>query len=93
MTPVHEFMALSARLAADLSGLEAGILAAAALGIARDSRSFANRIGVAHALVLRDCVALEEAGLLVAERRETRTQRLYYGLTPRAEALLARARA
>lgn len=90
---VEAFMALVDRLAAgaDLPGLGAGILAAAHLGIAADSRSFARQLGVAHALVLRDCVALSEAGWLVLDRRDSRTQRLFYSLSPAGADLLARA--
>ncbi|MFT3688064.1 hypothetical protein [Paenirhodobacter sp.] len=81
-------MALAERLAGDgLDGLSAGIVAAAALDIARDSRSFANRLGVAHALVLRACVTLAEDGILTLGQRDERTQRLFYDLTLQGERL------
>jgi DNA-binding MarR family transcriptional regulator len=73
---------------AGLPGIGAGILVAADAGEATDSRAFARLLGVAHALVLRDCVALEEAGLITVERRDARTHRLFYSLTPAGRALL-----
>ncbi|QUS37000.1 hypothetical protein [Falsirhodobacter algicola] len=48
------------------SRLGAVILMAAQAGMAGDSRTFARRFGVAHALVLREAVILHEAGLLEA---------------------------
>ncbi len=49
------------------------------MGIANDSRSFSRKLKVAHALVLRECVALaEEAELITLEDREDKSQRLFY---------------
>lgn len=77
-----------------LSPLGAGILAAHALGLAADSRSFARIFGIAHALVLRECVALgAEAGLIETLRQDERTQRLYYRPSGTGEALLTVAQA
>jgi hypothetical protein len=48
-----DYMALVEKLAGDargLSSLGAGIIAALALGVASDSRSFARVLGIAHAL-------------------------------------------
>ncbi|PIE12402.1 MAG: hypothetical protein CSA70_09625 [Rhodobacterales bacterium] len=75
------------RLLADapeaFSPLGAGILAASWLGIARDSRSFARKLELAHALVLRECVALaEEAGLIILDDRQDKSHRLFYHLSP-----------
>lgn len=87
------FVALTERLLAfapeGVSPLGAGILAALHLGIAGDSRSFARLFGIEHALVLREAVALsEEPGLVVIERRDARTQRLWLGIGERARHLL-----
>jgi hypothetical protein len=84
--PVERYMALVEALlgdeAAGLTPLGAGILAAAHLGIAADSRSFAKTLGIAHALVLREVDGLsEEAGWLTVTRRDPRTQRTFYALT------------
>lgn len=79
---------LCARL--PLTPLAAGMLSAAHLGIARDSSSFARLFGLAHALVLREVALLSDEGALIeVEDRGERSQRLFYRLTPRAEALLA----
>ncbi len=75
-----DFLALAARLQAEkpqLSGIQAGLVAAARLGIANDSRAFARLLGLAHALVLRELNALPE-GLLRIEQRDTRTLRTRY---------------
>jgi hypothetical protein len=58
-----------------LPPLEAGLLAALALGLPGDSRAFARTFGVEHALVLRAIVGLEEAGHLAVTARDPRTQR------------------
>ena len=84
--PVERYMALVEAVvgdeAAELSPLGAGILAAAHLGIAADSRSFAKTLGIAHALVLRDVDGLaDEAGWLTVTKRDPRTQRTFYALT------------
>lgn len=65
------------------SPLGAGILAASWLGVASDSRSFARKLELAHALVLRECVSLaEEAELITIEDRQDKSQRLFYRLSP-----------
>ncbi len=75
-----------------LSPLAAGVLAAAHVGLVRDSHSFAARLGVAHALVLRECVALaDELHLIALEDREDRSQRVFYSLTTRGHEALAEA--
>lgn len=67
------------RLEVRLSPLQAGILAAHHLGIARDSRSFSRLLDIEHALVLREITALEETGeLLGVTRRDARTMRTFY---------------
>ena len=86
----ERFLALAARLQADdprLSAIQAGLLAAASLGIAHDSRTFARVLGLAHALVLRELNALaERGGLLCIEKRNVRTMRTHYTLLTRLEA-------
>ena len=91
--PVERYMALVEAVlgdeAAELTPLGAGILTAAHLGIAADSRSFAKTLGIAHALVLREVDGLsEEAGWLTVTRRDPRTQRTFYALTGSATARL-----
>lgn len=64
-----------------LSRLGAGVLAAAELGIAGDSRAFARAFAVEHALVLREISALEVVGLLHVDKRDPRTMRSWIRLT------------
>ena len=58
---------------ADLSPLGAGVVAAAHLAIADNSMAFATKLGVAHAIVLRECVMLAEGGWLGLEDRGERS--------------------
>lgn len=78
----ERFLALVARLQAEdpqLSAIQAGLLAAASLGIAHDSRTFARHLGLAHALVLRELNALaERRDRLSIEKRDARTMRTHY---------------
>lgn len=72
-----------------ISRLGAGIIAALQLGIANDSRSFARLLGVAHALVLREVSILgQDEKFIIIERRDTRTQRVHYSLSPSGRKLL-----
>ena len=84
MTDATDYMALVDALEAQsgrISRLGAGILAAAALEIASDSRSFARILGVAHALVLREISALSaDGGYISIVKRDERTQRTKYEL-------------
>lgn len=77
------FMALTERLAQDdprLTRLGAAMLAALEMNLARDSRSFSNRFGVAHALVLREVAALDDVGGRIRVlSRDARTMRSHYG--------------
>jgi len=69
-----------------LTPIQAAILAACALGIASDSRTFANRLGIEHALVLREIDDLaEDKGLLTVEKQEPRTLRQWYRPSGSAE--------
>lgn len=72
-----------------ISRLGAGIIVAAALDIASDSRSFSRILGVAHALVLRELVALSgEGGYIRILKRDERTQRTRYALNRASARLL-----
>lgn len=78
---VERFMALIARLQADdplLTPIQAGLVVAAGLGIAGDSRTFARLLGLAHALVLRELTALVARNLLRVTKRDGRTMRSYF---------------
>lgn len=81
-TPETErFMALVARLRADdplLTPIQAGLVVAAGLGIAGDSRTFARLLGLAHALVLRELTALVARNLLRVTKRDGRTMRSHF---------------
>lgn len=86
---VDRFLALVAATQgrdARLTSIQAGLLVAAQLGIARDSRAFARMLGVAHSLVLRELNALaEREGVLQIVKRDPRTMRVHYTLPPRDE--------
>jgi hypothetical protein len=74
-----------------LSPLGAALLLAWHLGVAADSRDFARRLGVEHALALRELTILSEQLELVAiTSRNARTQRTGYAPTVAGERLLAR---
>ncbi|HML27661.1 MAG TPA: hypothetical protein PKE16_02265 [Hyphomicrobium sp.] len=80
-------------VAPDLSPIGAAILAAIHFGIARDSRSFSLKLGIEHALALREVTALSsiELGLLEIVSRSERTQRTQIALTDKGEKLVSRA--
>ncbi|ALN72573.1 hypothetical protein M673_07590 [Aureimonas sp. AU20] len=61
-----------------LSPIGAAIVAACAEGLASDSRSVSNGLGIAHALVLREIHALRAQGILDITRRDARTMRTFY---------------
>jgi len=87
----ERFMAQVERIASaqpHLTQLQAALIAASLLGIARDSRSFARILGLAHALVLRELNALAETELLEITRRDPRTMRTFYEAAPAATGLL-----
>ena len=87
-----EYMALVEALmsaTSSLSGLGAGIVAALALDIASDSRTFSRLLGVAHALVLREVSALgQEGGYVRVRQRDPRTQRIRYELSAAGQRLV-----
>ena len=86
MEETGDFLALVARLQGEdpqLTGIQAALVAAARMGVASDSRTFARRLGLAHALVLRELNALaERGGAICIEGRDARTLRTRYCLRP-----------
>lgn len=76
-----------------LTGLGAGIVAAAALEIASDSRTFSRLLGVAHALVLREISVLgQDHGYIRIRQRDPRTQRTRYELSAVGQRLVEEVR-
>lgn len=69
-----------------LTATGAAILLAIHLDIATDSRSIANRLGLAHALVLREIAALSPRFVRVT-KRDARTQRSFLQATAEGQAL------
>lgn len=71
---------------AGLQPTSAALIVAVHIGLGSDSRSLSNKLGIAHALVLREISALSGT-LLHIVRREARTQRTLVELTEKAKAL------
>lgn len=69
-----------------LTATGAAILLAIHLDIATDSRSIANRLGLARALVLREIAALSPRFVRVT-KRDARTQRSFLEATAEGQAL------
>ncbi|MEM6479766.1 MAG: hypothetical protein AAF841_04715 [Pseudomonadota bacterium] len=77
-----------------LSELGPYILAASGHGVASDTRGCARALGVAHALVIRECNSLaDELGLLALKDRGDKSQRLFFEPTARGARLLEEAMA
>ncbi|MEE9984495.1 hypothetical protein [Agrobacterium pusense] len=74
-----------------LTSTGAAILIAVDFNIATDSRGIANRLGLAHALVLREIAGLSPRFVQVT-RRDARTQRSFLEATAEGKALAAAAR-
>lgn len=74
------------RQSQQLTATGAAILLAIHLDIATDSRSIANRLGLAHALVLREIAALSPRFVRVT-KRDARTQRSFLEATAEGQAL------
>ncbi|WP_198413511.1 hypothetical protein [Thalassospira sp. GB04J01] len=77
----EQFMYLVARLITaqpDLTSIQAGIIIAAEQNIARDSRTFARLLGLAHALVLREITTLCDQNRLTITKQDARTLRTFY---------------
>lgn len=81
---VVEQIGETAPVALDATG--AALIAAIHLGIGNDSRSLSNKLGIAHALVLREINALSGTMLTIV-KRDARTQRTWVELTQEAERL------
>lgn len=81
---VVEQISQTAPVALDATG--AALVAAVHLGIGSDSRSLANKLGIAHALVLREINALS-GSMLTIVKRDARTQRTWVELTQQASQL------
>ncbi|MEM6712427.1 MAG: hypothetical protein AAF590_09110 [Pseudomonadota bacterium] len=65
-----------------LTPLSASLLAASFSGYCSDSHTFSKKLGVEHALVIRECVHLaDELSVIEIEGKNERTQRLTYSLT------------
>jgi hypothetical protein len=70
--------ALSAQDGAPVSPIGAALLAAGHLEVAHDTRSFAAKLEMSHAIVLREAVALNEAGILDLNDRNERSSRVFF---------------
>ncbi len=81
---VVEQISQTAPVALDATG--AALIAAVHLGIGSDSRSLSNRLGIAHALVLREINGLS-VRMLTIVKRDPRTQRTWVELTDEAASL------
>ncbi len=75
---------------AGLQPTSAALIVAVHIGLGSDSRSLSNKLGIAHALVLREISALSGT-LLHIVRREARTQRTFVELTEEAKTLASTA--
>jgi hypothetical protein len=86
-------VAAIASVEAVLSPIGAAILAAVFFGIAKDSRTFSRKLGIEHALVLREITVLSREGLnfLQIVGRHDRTQRTEIALGDNGQLLLSRA--
>lgn len=72
-----------------LSPLGAGLLAAAYTGYCTDSHTFSKRLGVEHALVIRECIVLaDHHEAIEINGRNERSQRIQYVLTTGGHDLL-----
>ncbi|MEM9205646.1 MAG: hypothetical protein AAGA88_04890 [Pseudomonadota bacterium] len=75
-----------------LTAIGAGVLASAHTGYSHDTRSFARKLDVAHALVIRECVILaDDLGVIALEDRNEKSQRLFFKLTEEGERLISKA--
>ncbi|AJY47198.1 hypothetical protein [Martelella endophytica] len=87
---IERYAAAIPRLADDQ--LAAAVLALATAGEAADSRAAALKLGVGHALVLRAIATLATPPALIGiDRRDHRTQRIFFHVLPAARNSLAMA--
>lgn len=77
----------------DLSPVGAAIVVALHFGIASDSRAFSLKLGIEHALTLREITALSspELGFVQVMSRSNRTQRAFLALDRNGQTLASRA--
>lgn len=85
---VVEEISRTAPVAIDATG--AGLIAAVHLGVGKDSRSLSNKLGIEHALVLREINTLSGRFLTIV-KRDVRTQRTWVELTSKASELASSA--
>lgn len=85
---VVERIGKAAPVAIDATG--AALIAAVHLGVGSDSRSLSNKLGIAHALVLREITALSDRWVRVT-KRDVRTQRTFIELTDEGSILAQQA--
>ena len=81
---VVEEISRTAPVAIDATG--AALIAAVHLGVGTDSRSLSNKLGLEHALVLREINTLSGRFLTIG-KRDPRTQRTWVELTGEADKL------
>ena len=74
----------------EIDATGAALIAAIHLGVGSDSRSLSNKLGMAHALVLREITALSDRFLKLV-KRDARTQRTFVELTEEGSALAQQA--
>jgi hypothetical protein len=71
-----------------LTPIGSALLAAHHLGIAKDSRTFSRKLGIAHALVLREISAIAgDDGFVSIVGRNERTHRVELALTTKGQQL------
>ncbi|MEM0900629.1 MAG: hypothetical protein AAGI92_11850 [Pseudomonadota bacterium] len=85
---------LIARLVASypdvLTPMSAGILASLHMGLCKDTRTFARRLEIAHALVIRECGLLaNQVGAIEIDDRRDKSGRLFYALNELGRDMLA----
>ncbi|KIP99144.1 hypothetical protein RU07_21050 [Agrobacterium tumefaciens] len=85
---VVEQISHTAPVALDATG--AALIAAVHLGVGTDSRSLSNKLGIEHALVLREINTLSGRFLTIG-KRDARTQRTWVELTSEASELASSA--
>lgn len=88
-----QFMQIVATICASepsLTPIGSALLAAHHLGIAKDSRTFSRKLGIAHALVLREISAIAgDDGFVSIVSRNERTHRVELALTNRGQPVAA----
>ncbi|MEH3124279.1 hypothetical protein [Agrobacterium cavarae] len=87
MAAVEELLQIAP---AGLQPTGAALIVAVHIGLGSDSRSLSNKLGIAHALVLRE-IGVLSGTLLHIVRRQARTQRTFVELTAKAKALASTA--